>query len=82
MIEEAAIEAKTMESDYPDFVPIAELSDAEAHAVIHAVEPIVKRCKRKAVIRPKPINLFKDQPLNVKLENGVILSLNFAIPEN
>ena len=47
MIEEAAIEVKTMESDLPPFVPIAELSDDEAHAVIHAVEPIVKRCKRK-----------------------------------
>ena len=79
MVEEVAIEVKTsMESD----LPIAELSDAEAHAVVHAVEPIVKRCKRKAVIRPKSIDLFKDQQLNVKLENGVILSLNFAIPEN
>lgn len=82
MIEEAAIEVKTMESDLPPFVPITELSDDEAHAVIHAVEPIVKKFKRKPVIRPKSINLFKDQQLNVKLENGVTLSLSFAIPEN
>ena len=59
-----------------------ELSDAEAQAVIQAVEPIVKKCKRKKVIRPKSINLFRDQPLNVKLENGITLSLHFASPEN
>ena len=60
----------------------AELADTEAEAVIQAVEPILKKCKKKKVIRPKSINLFRDQPLNVKLENGVTLTLNFAIPEN
>ena len=61
---------------------IAELADTEAEAVIQAVEPILKKYKKKKVIRPKSINLFRDQPLNVKLENGVTLTLNFAIPEN
>ena len=95
MIEEAAIEVnRTMEptaepSPCKGSEPIAEpkpcglvLSDAETQAVIQTVEPIVNKCKGKAVIRPKSINLFRDQQLNVKLENGVTLSLNFEIPEN
>ena len=45
----------------------AELADTEAQAVIQAVKPIWK-CKKKALIRPKSINLFRDQQLNDKLE--------------
>ena len=63
--------------------PVAgELADTEAQAVIRAVEPILKKCKKRKMIKPKTINLFRDQQLNVKLENGITLSLNFAIPEN
>jgi len=96
MCEESKIEAnmelptvsELIPDDTLDVVPVtteptaAELADIEAEAVIRAVEPILKKCKKKKVIRPKSINLFKDQPLNVKLENGVVLTLNFAIPEN
>ena len=34
------------------------------------------------VIKPKSINWFKDQSLIVKLENGVVLTLNFVVPES
>ena len=50
MIEESEIEVKTTMESEPTAEPKPcglELSDAEAQAVIHAVEPIVQKCKKK-----------------------------------
>ena len=48
MIEEAAIEVNTTMESEQTAEPIVELSDTEAQAVIQAVEPIVKKCKKKS----------------------------------
>ena len=86
MVEEVEVE-REKNMDTPTLTEMSEaqpdtpepvLADTEAQAVIQAVEPILKKCKK---VRPKSVNLSRDQQLNVKLKNGVTSSLNFVIPE-
>ena len=76
---------KTMEQakKEPEVANIdATLSDAEIKNVIDAVEPIIKKktSAKPKTIRTKAINLYNDQPLQVKLENGAVMTLSFSAP--
>ena len=76
---------KTMEQakKKPEVANIdATLSDAEVKNVIDAVEPIIKKktSAKPKTIRTKAINLYNDQPLQVKLENGAVMTLSFSAP--
>ena len=59
------------------FPEVGELGDNEAQGVIQAIEPILKQCCKRKVnklikpMRPKSINMFRGQALNVKVENGI-----------
>ena len=64
-----------------------ELSDEEAKQVIDAVEPLIQQNKKASArsrpknIKSKSINLYNDQPLQVTLENGVVMKLSFSNPQ-
>lgn len=61
----------------------AQLSAEEARKVIDAVEPLIqqnKKALRPKNLKAKSINLYNDQPLQVTLESGVVMTLNFTAP--
>jgi hypothetical protein len=57
-----------------------QLSNEDAQRVIDAVEPLIITIKKK-IIKPKLINLYNDQPLQVTLENGCVMNLTFSNPK-
>jgi hypothetical protein len=60
-----------------------QLTDEQAKQVIDAVEPLLnqnKKASKPRTVKPKSINLYNDQPLQVTLESGLIMKLTFTAP--